>query len=63
MSTPAPGNSLVMKKNLRSTLAAFLAAGFLAGAACSASGNADGDGVKVEGKVETPGQVTSTTGY
>ena len=47
----------------RRTLATLLAAAFLAGAACSASGSADGDGVKVEGKVETPDQVTTTTGY
>ncbi|MGH8993237.1 MAG: hypothetical protein ACRDZ7_17150 [Acidimicrobiia bacterium] len=48
---------------LRRAMAALLAAGFLSGAACSASGSADGDGVKVEGKVETPNQVTTTTGY
>jgi hypothetical protein len=50
-------------EKMRRMMAAVLAAGFLAGAACSASGSADGDGVKVEGKVETPDQVTTTTGY
>ena len=48
---------------MRRTLAALLAAGFLAGVACSASGSAGGDGVQVEGKVENPAQVTTTTGY
>ena len=50
-------------EKMRRAMAALLAAGFLTGAACSASGNADGDGVRVEGKVENPGQVTTTTGY
>ena len=52
-----------MRKKLHRALAVVLAAGALTGAACSASGNADGDGVKVEGKVENPNQVTTTTGY
>jgi hypothetical protein len=50
-------------EKMRRTMAAVLAAGFLAGVACSGSGSADGDGVRVEGKVENPGQVTTTTGY